>query len=87
MSARVTGQGCVAPTGKPRRWAVGELSSGSFPKALSPGQGVTSTAVSYPLPLQGHQDHYLPAVQLAPQLVSLLLGIGLPGHRLHSLGV
>jgi hypothetical protein len=39
------------------------------------------------LPLQGRQDYHLLAVQLALELLSLLLGIGLRGHWLHSLGL
>lgn len=36
---------------------------------------------------QGGQDHGLPALQPACELMSVLLGISLSGHRLHSLGL
>lgn len=39
------------------------------------------------LPWQGYQDHRLLALQLALELVPVLLGIGLSGHWLHPLGV
>lgn len=37
--------------------------------------------------LQGYQDHSLPALQFTLELMSVLLGIRLSGHRLHSLGL
>lgn len=36
---------------------------------------------------QGDQDHGLPALQSAFELMSVLLGVSLSGHRLHSLGL
>lgn len=56
-----------------------------------PGRNVMdalSAAASTPfLLLQGYQDHSLLALQFTFELMSVLLGVRLPGHRLHSLGL
>lgn len=37
--------------------------------------------------MQGYQDHSLLALQFTLELMSVLLGVSLSGHRLHSLGL
>lgn len=86
-----TGQGHAAPTGRICGVGVRRGEDRFVPCVPSPGRVVTATlpaAVFTPSPLlQGYQDHRLLALQFAPELVPVLLGVDLSGHRLHSLGL
>lgn len=85
------GQGCEAPAGGCVRCALGEVKADLLPAV--PALGVRSHG--HPschvfmlfLLSQGDQDHGLPALQSARELMSVLLGISLSGPRLHSLGL